>query len=91
MSITRLAPSKTNGHAAAKEPQCAVPPARTAPAITFVIEENRVYTLAALRELLGVGKYALQREIRRKRLTAHRRLGRWWLVGSDVLRWLQEG
>jgi hypothetical protein len=76
---------------APKQPQEVAPAARTAPALSVLIEPNRVYTLAALRELLHLGRNALQNEIRRKRLVAHRRVNRWWVVGEDVLRWIQEG
>jgi hypothetical protein len=89
-ATTRLTP-KTNGTAAPKQPRSAAPAAKTSPPVSVLIERDRVFSLAAVRQLLGVGKYGLQREIRKKRLRAHRRLNRWWLLGSDILDWLQGG
>jgi hypothetical protein len=84
------AAAKSNGHADLKQPQRTASDAKMAPALSVIIEANRVFSLAGARELLGLGRFALQREIRRKRLRGYKRCNKWFILGEDLLAWLRE-
>jgi hypothetical protein len=56
-----------------------------------IIDPHAVYSLTGLQTALRLRKNSLPREIKGKRLVAHRRCGRWWLIGKDVLAWLEGG
>jgi hypothetical protein len=54
-----------------------------------IIDPHAVFTLESLRVTLGLRDGSLPREIRQGRLKAHRRCGRYFILGSDVIAWLR--
>jgi hypothetical protein len=65
--------------------------AATAGSVSRTILPTDVYTLKAATELLGVRENTLPREIRLRRLRASRRGGRYYILGSWLLQWLEAG
>jgi hypothetical protein len=53
-----------------------------------VIDPHAVFTLETLRVTLGLREGSLPREIRQRRLKAHKRCGRYFILGADVIAWL---
>jgi hypothetical protein len=64
---------------------------RAAPELAVEILPNAVYSITGITQLLRLRRHSLPREISGKRLVAHKRCGRWWLLGRDVLAWLEGG
>jgi hypothetical protein len=56
-----------------------------------VVHENAVFTKDTLRRSLGLRESSLGREVRERRLKVHKRCGRYFFLGSDVLAWLRGG
>jgi helix-turn-helix protein len=56
-----------------------------------VIATTAVFTIASLREVLGARRGSIPREIRQGRLKAHKRLGKYYILGEDVLEWIRGG
>jgi hypothetical protein len=54
-----------------------------------IIDPNAVFTLASLRQVLGLREGSLPREVRQKRLRARKRCGKYFFLGRDVLAWLE--
>jgi hypothetical protein len=54
-----------------------------------IIDPHSVFTVSTLREVLGLRQGSLPCEIRQKRLKAHKRCGRYFILGSDVLAWIE--
>lgn len=66
------------------------PPAPSiAPAL--VIDPNAVYRTEAVRAAFGLGASALRAEWRAGRLRIIRRCNRNFILGKDILRWLDSG
>jgi hypothetical protein len=61
------------------------------PKLPHVISKTAVYSMESLRAALGLCKHSVGREIREGRLKACKRCGRYWIIGTDVLAWLQGG
>jgi hypothetical protein len=55
------------------------------------ISPTDVFTLATLTETLGVRVNTLPREIRKRRLRAAKRGGRYYILGEWVIEWLRAG
>jgi hypothetical protein len=55
------------------------------------IRDNDVYTVPSLTEILDVRPNTLPREIRKKRLRAAKRAGKYFILGVWVLEWLRAG
>jgi hypothetical protein len=55
------------------------------------ISPNDVFTIPTLTETLGVKVNTLPREIRKRRLRASKRGGRYFILGAWVLEWLEAG
>jgi hypothetical protein len=64
---------------------------RAAPELAVEILPNGVYSITGITQLLRLRRHSLPREIRAKRLVAHKRCGRWWVLGKDVIAWLEQG
>jgi hypothetical protein len=56
-----------------------------------VVERDGVYLLGQLKTLLGLSKTTLVREARLGRLRVSRRAGKYFTLGSWVLRWIEDG
>jgi hypothetical protein len=56
-----------------------------------VIDQQTVYTLHSLTDLLGLKKGTLPREMRLGRLRYAKRAGRVYVLGEWVLAWLRAG
>jgi hypothetical protein len=56
-----------------------------------VIDPRAVYTLESARSSLGLARGCLPREIRLRRLRASKRAGRYFLMGSWLIEWLEAG
>jgi hypothetical protein len=56
-----------------------------------VIVPDAAYTLAQAQELLGLKKNSLPREVRLGRLRVAKRSGRYFVLGSWLLAWLEAG
>jgi hypothetical protein len=56
-----------------------------------VIDPNAVGSVAQWTAVLGVGETTLLREVRRGRLRASRRAGRYWITGEWLLAWIAGG
>jgi hypothetical protein len=52
------------------------------------IDPHMVFTVQTLMRTLGLKEGSIPREIRQGRLKAHRRCGRYFILGSDVITWL---
>jgi hypothetical protein len=63
--------------------QTALPPA--------IIHETGVYTVGAVRTMLGLRQSSLRREIREGRLSVNKRCGKYFFLGSQLLDWLRGG
>jgi hypothetical protein len=66
-------------------------PAEARPAGPHVIDPHAVYTVPSATAALGLRKECLPREIRAGRLQARKRGGRYWILGSWLLAWLEGG
>jgi hypothetical protein len=62
---------------------------RSSPVHTVIA--TNVYTLAAAAEALGLRTNTLPREVRLKRLRASKRGGRYYILGSWLLEWIETG
>jgi hypothetical protein len=56
-----------------------------------VIDPHAVGTIAQWTAVLGLGETTLLREVRRRRLRASRRGGRYYVLGEWLLQWLETG
>jgi hypothetical protein len=56
-----------------------------------VLDPHAVYDLERATAALGLAETSLQREIRAGRLRACKRRGKYFLLGSQLLAWLQGG
>jgi hypothetical protein len=56
-----------------------------------VIEPSAVYTVESLRAALGLPKSTVGREVRLGRLRVTKRAGKYFILGSWVLEWLEKG
>lgn len=56
--------------------------------IRTVIRPNEVFDRVALRTALGLKDATISREVRMDRLKKHRRAGRDYFIGSEILEWL---
>jgi hypothetical protein len=65
--------------------------AATVRSMSRTILPTDVYNLKAATELLGVRQNTLPREIRLRRLRASKRGGRYFILGSWLLQWLEAG
>jgi hypothetical protein len=81
MSYTRFEPKA--GSNGSKRTQ------RRAPECHTIVDPNAVFSLAGLQKALKLRRNSLPREIKEGRLKAHKRCGRWWIIGQSVLSWLQ--
>ncbi len=61
------------------------------PGKVAIIDPRMVFTVETLRATLGLRQGSLPREIRQKRLKAHRICGRYFILGADVLLWIKGG
>ncbi len=59
--------------------------------IVPVIDPNAVFDLQQARQLLGLAKNTLGREIRLGRLRCSKRAGKCFVLGSWLLEWIQAG
>jgi hypothetical protein len=64
--------------------------AATRPALA-VIDPHTLGTIEEWTALLDVGRTTLLREIRRRRLRASRRAGKYWLTGQWIMDWVAGG
>jgi hypothetical protein len=55
------------------------------------IHPDSVFSLASATSTLNLRKETLTREIRLGRLQARRRAGRYWILGSWLIRWIETG
>lgn len=55
------------------------------------IDPDNIYSADGLRKVLRLSKSSLANEIRRERLRASRRCGRYWFKGEWVLDWISRG
>jgi hypothetical protein len=81
----------TNGDTPRTAPPSAPPgyqPTHQAPP---TIEPNSVYSLDQARQLLGLAKGCLPREIRLGRLRVAKRAGRYLITGAWLLQWIEGG
>jgi hypothetical protein len=62
-----------------------------APPVVHVIDAQAVYTADGFRRVFGLRASSLRREVREGRLIVHRRCGRYFILGLDVLAWLRAG
>lgn len=53
--------------------------------------QKEIYTLREACELLNVTERALGNEIRRGRLKAKKRLGKWFILKTDLVTYITEG
>jgi hypothetical protein len=60
-------------------------------AVPPIIDANAVFTLETARTALDLKRNCLPREIRKGRLRATKRAGRYFILGSWVLEWLEQG
>ena len=73
---------------ARRSPESAPPPAPgdgatpAPPPAAPIIDDRAVFTMAQARELLGLKKHTLSREVREGRLRVSRRAGRNYLLGT---------
>jgi hypothetical protein len=56
-----------------------------------VISPTGIYDLVTAREALGLQQNTLPREIRKRRLRASKRAGRYFVLGSWLIEWLEGG
>jgi hypothetical protein len=56
-----------------------------------VIDPHAAYTIASLREALGLTKTTVAREVRLRRLRVSKRAGKYFVLGAWVLQWLRDG
>jgi hypothetical protein len=55
------------------------------------IEPNAIYTLETARAALGLAKATLGREVRLGRLRVAKRAGKYLILGSWLLQWIESG
>lgn len=56
-----------------------------------IIVSNAIYTVGSASRALGLPKSSLPREIRQGRLRVAKRAGRYFIMGTWLLEWLQSG
>jgi hypothetical protein len=59
--------------------------------LTVRIRKWEIFTLASLRERLGLRKHTLLREIRLRRLRYSKRSGKVFILGNWVREWIERG
>jgi hypothetical protein len=59
--------------------------------VPFRIDRDTAYSLQSATAGLDVRRETLLREIRLGRLEARKRAGRYWILGSWLIRWLETG
>jgi hypothetical protein len=57
----------------------------------IVIHERSVFSLDAAGRALGLGKHSLPTEVRKGRLKASRRCGRYMVLGKWLIEWIEQG
>lgn len=67
------------------------PPETPAPRPTRIIPADALFKLVELREVLGLPKSTLKREVRLKRLRVSLRAGCYWITGRWVMEWIESG
>jgi hypothetical protein len=68
------------------------PPADATPGLTVHrIDPHNVYLVDQLRQLLRLRDSTIRREVREGRLRIAKRAGRYYLLGSWILEWLEAG
>ena len=65
--------------------------ARDVRGIKHIIHPSAVYSQEAVRLSLGLKTATLQREIRLGRLRVAKRAGRYYILGSWLLEWVEKG
>jgi hypothetical protein len=55
------------------------------------IQPNTVYTIGQARALFGLRPSSLAREIRLGKLTVAKKSGRYFILGSWLLQWIENG
>jgi hypothetical protein len=56
-----------------------------------IVHPTAVYTGDAFRRAFGLRQTSLRREVREGRLKVHKRCGKYFILGADVLDWLRGG
>jgi hypothetical protein len=56
-----------------------------------IVCASAVYTAEAFRRAFGLRASSLRREVREGRLKVHKRCGKYFILGEDVLAWLRAG
>jgi hypothetical protein len=69
----------------------AEPQATPAPMAPFVLDPNAILFPDQFRQLFRLRADTLRREVRLGRLKVHKRGGRYYLIGSDVMAWIRGG
>jgi hypothetical protein len=69
----------------------AEPATTPAPPCGHVVHEGAVYSADAFRRTFGLRTSSLRREVRERRLKVHKRCGKYFILGADVLAWLRGG
>ena len=61
------------------------------PQSVHIVHQHAIYTIASLTAALRLRPGSLPREIRKGRLRVHKRVGKYFILGVDVLEWLRSG
>lgn len=81
----------TNGKAHQRTPATAIGAAQARPKKPLICDPNMIMDLETARARLGLTESCLKREIRKGRLRASRRAGRYWILGAWLLEWISAG
>jgi hypothetical protein len=65
--------------------------ARAEPAVPLVLNPLAVFTFAQARQALALPRSTLAREVRLRRLRVAKRAGKYWILGSWLLQWIEAG
>ena len=56
-----------------------------------IIIEETFYTSEQLAELLGSNKKVIEKKLREKEITGSKRLGKWFILRSDLIEYIRQG
>ena len=59
--------------------------------IKKIIIEETFYTSEEVADLLGANKKVIEKKLREKELTGSKRLGKWFVLRSDLIAYIEAG
>ncbi len=72
-------------------PRTKLPADPATASVVHVIEATGIYTAETFSRIFGLRPSSLRREVREQRLKVHKRCGKYFILGEDVLAWLRSG